>query len=175
MGAERTPNKSQHTKLTLEKKILTPLLPGFELAIFWSWVRRSYNKLSRPPVLLRLCRFRYVGLLPLLLLLLLLLQQIVIIASFLFPITETWLHPFHTGCFLLLFFISIPPSHYCIFVIFCNEWNQLPRFLWSEDFILKMTNLRKEYFIHSPFYELFTERRFYYYNRGLLEKSHFLQ
>ena len=30
-GEERTPNKSQqHTKLTLEKKILLPLLPGFE-------------------------------------------------------------------------------------------------------------------------------------------------
>ena len=32
-GAERTPNKSQHTKLTLEKKILPPLLPGFDLSI----------------------------------------------------------------------------------------------------------------------------------------------
>ena len=38
---ERTPNKSQHTKLTLEKKILPPLLPGFELATFRSRVRRS--------------------------------------------------------------------------------------------------------------------------------------
>ena len=28
---EWTPDKSQHTKLTLEKKILLPLLPGFEL------------------------------------------------------------------------------------------------------------------------------------------------
>ena len=28
---EQTPNKSQHTKLTLEKNILSPLLPGFEL------------------------------------------------------------------------------------------------------------------------------------------------
>ena len=27
-GVERTPNKSQHTKLTLEKKILPPLMPG---------------------------------------------------------------------------------------------------------------------------------------------------
>ena len=34
MGVERTPSKSQHTKLTLEKKILPPLLPGFELATF---------------------------------------------------------------------------------------------------------------------------------------------
>ena len=31
---EQTPNKSQHTKVTLEKKILLSLLPGFELAIF---------------------------------------------------------------------------------------------------------------------------------------------
>ena len=34
MGMEQTPSKSQHTKLTLEKKILMPLLPGFELATF---------------------------------------------------------------------------------------------------------------------------------------------
>ena len=40
-GVERTPNKSQHTKLTLGKKILPPLLPGFELATFRSRVRRS--------------------------------------------------------------------------------------------------------------------------------------
>ena len=44
---ERTPNKSQHTKLTLEKKILPSLLPGHELATFRSRVRRSTNKLSR--------------------------------------------------------------------------------------------------------------------------------
>ena len=31
-GLERTPNKSQHSQLTLQKKILPPLLPGFELA-----------------------------------------------------------------------------------------------------------------------------------------------
>ena len=49
MGVERTSNKSQHTKLTLEKKILPPLLPGFELATFRSRVRRSTNKLSRLP------------------------------------------------------------------------------------------------------------------------------
>ena len=48
-GVERTPNKSQHTKLTLEKKTLRPLLPGFELATFRSRVRRSTNKLSRLP------------------------------------------------------------------------------------------------------------------------------
>ena len=28
-GVERTPNKSQHTKLTLEKNIFPPLLTGF--------------------------------------------------------------------------------------------------------------------------------------------------
>ena len=44
-GVERTPNKSQHRKLTLEKKILLPLLPGLELATFRSRVRRSPNKL----------------------------------------------------------------------------------------------------------------------------------
>ena len=31
-GVEQTPNKSQYTKLTLERKILLLLLPGFELA-----------------------------------------------------------------------------------------------------------------------------------------------
>ena len=34
-------NKSQHRKLTLEKKILPPLLQGFEPATFRSRVRRS--------------------------------------------------------------------------------------------------------------------------------------
>ena len=34
-------NKSQHRKLTLEKKILPPLLPGFEPGTFQSRVRRS--------------------------------------------------------------------------------------------------------------------------------------
>ena len=38
---ERTLNRSQHTKLTLEKKMLVLLLPGLEVATFWSWVRRS--------------------------------------------------------------------------------------------------------------------------------------
>ena len=44
MGVERTPNKSHHTKLTLEKKILLPLLPGFELATFRPQVWRSYQQ-----------------------------------------------------------------------------------------------------------------------------------
>ena len=34
-------NKSQHRKLTLEKKILPPLLQGFKPATFWSRVRRT--------------------------------------------------------------------------------------------------------------------------------------
>ena len=38
---ERTPNNSQHTKLTREEKILPPLLPGSDLATFRSRVRRS--------------------------------------------------------------------------------------------------------------------------------------
>ena len=40
-GLERIPNNSLHTKLTLEKKILPPLLPGFELATFRSQIRHS--------------------------------------------------------------------------------------------------------------------------------------
>ena len=43
-GVERTRNKSQHRKLTLAKKILPPLLQGFELATFRSRVRRSYQQ-----------------------------------------------------------------------------------------------------------------------------------
>ena len=43
MGVERTPNKSQHTKLTLEKKMFPPLLPGFELTTFRSRVRCYYQ------------------------------------------------------------------------------------------------------------------------------------
>ena len=43
MGVERTPIKSLHTKLTLEKKILPPLQPGFKLATFRSRVRYSIN------------------------------------------------------------------------------------------------------------------------------------
>ena len=45
----RVPNKSQHTKSTLEKKIPPPLLPGLELAIFRPRVRRCTDKLSRLP------------------------------------------------------------------------------------------------------------------------------
>ena len=46
-GLERTPNKSQYAKLTLEKKIFPPLQPGFELATFQSRVQHFTNKLSR--------------------------------------------------------------------------------------------------------------------------------
>ena len=45
-GVERTPNKSQHTKLTPEKNNFPQLPPGFELATFRSRVRCSTNKLS---------------------------------------------------------------------------------------------------------------------------------
>ena len=45
-GVERTPNKSQHRNLTVEKKALPPLLPGLELTTFRSQVGRSTNKLS---------------------------------------------------------------------------------------------------------------------------------
>ena len=41
---ERKPNKSQHTKLILEKKILPLLLQRFELATFRSRVQRSYQQ-----------------------------------------------------------------------------------------------------------------------------------
>ena len=43
-GVEWTLKKSQHTKLTLEKKILLPLLPRFKLATFPSWVWHSYGQ-----------------------------------------------------------------------------------------------------------------------------------
>ena len=43
-GLEWTLSKSQHTKLTVEKKILPLLLLGFELATFQSWVKRSYQQ-----------------------------------------------------------------------------------------------------------------------------------
>ena len=46
MGVEQTPNKRQHTKLTLEKKILPPLLPGFELVSFDHKSGALTNKLS---------------------------------------------------------------------------------------------------------------------------------
>ena len=47
-GMERTPNKSQHIKLTLEKKILLLFLPEFKLATVRSRVWNSTNKLSHP-------------------------------------------------------------------------------------------------------------------------------
>ena len=50
-GVERTPNKSWHTKLTLEKKILPPLLLGFELATFQSQVQHSNQQaIPAPPL-----------------------------------------------------------------------------------------------------------------------------
>ena len=45
IGVERPPNESKHTKITLEKKLHSPLVPGFELATFRSRVRRSTNTL----------------------------------------------------------------------------------------------------------------------------------
>ena len=43
-------NKSQHRKLTLEKKILPPLQQGFEPATFWSRVQRSNHwAIPTPP------------------------------------------------------------------------------------------------------------------------------
>ena len=47
MGVDQTPNKTQHPKLTLEKKILQPLLPGFELQPFDHESGALTNKLSR--------------------------------------------------------------------------------------------------------------------------------
>ena len=46
---ERTPNESQYTKLTLEKKILPPLLPRFERATFRSRVRRTNQQAIPAP------------------------------------------------------------------------------------------------------------------------------
>ena len=46
------PNKSQHTKLTLEKKILRLLLPGFELPTFWSRADSSALPTSYPSSLM---------------------------------------------------------------------------------------------------------------------------
>ena len=44
-------NKSQHRKLTLEKKILLPLLPGLEPTTFQSWVWHSNHwTIHGPPV-----------------------------------------------------------------------------------------------------------------------------
>ena len=56
-GVEQTPNNSQHTKSTLEKKNLLPLLPGFKLATFQSGVQRFTNKLSWLPGMLLAWRF----------------------------------------------------------------------------------------------------------------------
>ena len=47
-GVKQTPNKSKHTQLTLEKKILPSLLPVFELTIFWSWTGCSDEQASAP-------------------------------------------------------------------------------------------------------------------------------
>ena len=48
-GVEWTPSKSQHAKLPLEKKIFSPLLLGFELTTFQSWVRRSNQQAAAAP------------------------------------------------------------------------------------------------------------------------------
>ena len=48
-GVEWTLNKSQHTKLTLEEKILPLLLLGFELATFPSRVGCSNQQAIRAP------------------------------------------------------------------------------------------------------------------------------
>ena len=48
-GVGWMPNKSQHTKLTLEKKILLPLLTGFKLATFWSRVWSSNQQAILAP------------------------------------------------------------------------------------------------------------------------------
>ena len=53
-GVERTPNKSQHTKLTLEDKILLLLLLGFELATFQSRARRSNQQAIPAPLKMHL-------------------------------------------------------------------------------------------------------------------------
>ena len=49
-GVERTPIKSQHTKLILGQKSLPPLLPGFELETFRSRVRRFYQQAIPAPL-----------------------------------------------------------------------------------------------------------------------------
>ena len=50
MGVDGYQNKSQHRKLTLEKKILPPLQQGFEPATFWSRVRRSNHSTIPAPL-----------------------------------------------------------------------------------------------------------------------------
>ena len=49
VARKRYRNKSQHRELTLEKKILPPLLQGFELATFQSRVRRSNHRAIPAP------------------------------------------------------------------------------------------------------------------------------
>ena len=48
-GVEQTMNESQHTKSTLEKKILLLILPGFEHPTFWSQVRCCYKQVTLLP------------------------------------------------------------------------------------------------------------------------------
>ena len=48
-GVERILNKSQHTKLTLEKKIILQLLPGIELLTFRWRVWRSFQQAIPAP------------------------------------------------------------------------------------------------------------------------------
>ena len=48
-GWNRYQNKSQHRKLTPQKKILLPLLWGLEPETFWSWVQHPTTELSLLP------------------------------------------------------------------------------------------------------------------------------
>ena len=48
-GMERTPNKNQYRKITLEKNILPPLLPGIKPATYRPRVRRSTNRAIPTP------------------------------------------------------------------------------------------------------------------------------
>ena len=50
-GGATDTEMSQHRNVTLEKKILPPLLPGLEPETFRSWVRRSTAELSQLPVM----------------------------------------------------------------------------------------------------------------------------
>ena len=59
-GVGQTPNKSQHTKLTLDKKILPPLLPGFEFATFRLQVQRFNQQVTPAPVPLFILSYRHV-------------------------------------------------------------------------------------------------------------------
>ena len=64
-GVERTPNKCQYTKLTLEKKILLLLLPGFALADFrspvWHFFRQAIPAVPSRQVLVRRRRSNFDG------------------------------------------------------------------------------------------------------------------